>query len=222
MSSRLLALLGVASDASPAAVRAAWKVRTRELHPDKKTGNHEAFVELQAAWEAWKEKGDAPVAAAPAAPAAPAQAQPRRKRKRASPPPRRPAAPPNETPSMSRAEVREILRKHEASVRAARRRKEARREKQMHKMQPGGAGASIAEVYEQRVSDVQARKVKVVWRGGAVLSRRALTAVLAEFGAVDSVSIGARFAVATFASRAAAEAAVWGVHEQFDCTFCVT
>ena len=209
----LTALLGVAVDAPAAAVRAAWKVRTRELHPDKQTGNHEAFVELQAAWEAWKATGDEPEAAATAAAAAP----PSRKRKRTSPPPRRPASPPTAAPGLSRAEVREILRKHEASVRAAQR----RRKKQTRKEQPR-AGASVAEVYEQRVSDVQARKVKVVWRGGAVLSRRALTAVLADFGAVDSVTIGARFAVATFASRAAAEGAVWGAHEQFDCTFCLT
>jgi hypothetical protein len=44
-------VLGVSPSATPAEIKAAYRVLARERHPDKKSGSHEAFVQLTAAYE---------------------------------------------------------------------------------------------------------------------------------------------------------------------------
>mgnify|MGYP006089205707 CR=1 FL=1 len=226
----LRALLGVDASAPVAEVRAAWKARTRELHPDKVGGDHDAFVELQSAWEQWKQEGDVVPAAYAAATTKPSSA---RKRSASSggtgarshpqqraPPQKRSKPQPSAPPKLSRAEQEAILRRHREAQRRAAERRAAK--KPVEKKCAKRRHKPVAETYNARVSDEHARKVKVMWRGGAVLSRRALRAALATFGPVLSVRIGARFAVATFARAEAASAAVWAQHDGFECTFCLT
>lgn len=44
-------VLGVARSATAAEIKAAYRLLVRERHPDKKSGSHEAFVQLTAAYE---------------------------------------------------------------------------------------------------------------------------------------------------------------------------
>ena len=116
----LRSLLGLTPKASARDVRKAWKQRARKLHPDKETGNHEAFVALQIAWEAWKSEGDMP-----SNDMSPTRDVHRsQKRQRTASQPNTSSCPhtnderQRET-GLSHEEVQEILRKHAAKVRAA-------------------------------------------------------------------------------------------------------
>lgn len=44
-------ILGVARSATGVEIKAAYRLLARERHPDKKSGSHEAFVQLTAAYE---------------------------------------------------------------------------------------------------------------------------------------------------------------------------
>ncbi len=229
----LRSLLGITPDASASDVKLAWKTRVRQLHPDK-NGNPEEFVELQEAWEAWKREGEVVEA--------PRRSKKRQRSKTNSPTSdtstsssssntrssnnnNNSSSSSSSTSSMSYAEVQEILRRHEEKRRAAMQRRKKKKKKNSKNGTTGTTavrGPSVEAMYAAHVQCGRDRRVRVKWRNGHILGRRALRRALSSHGDVESVATNTRFAIVVFARPEAAKAAVFGTHDHFECSFCLT